>query len=292
MPVDQATYRPYEGLRRPRRGVALAIAGTMIRKLRRGLLLRIFVFGVPLLTSLIAVVAFAFYYENEMKLPAFAGINVLQAFNRSMLDSRGLSFLALMITALVGAPMIAEDRRAKALPLYFSRPVTHVQYVVGKMLALFFFLGLMLLGPAVLMFIAEVALNPKEGQFPTQLATFGNSLIPSLARIVSLSAVILGVSSLTRRSNHAALLFFGIVLSAMAAAEIFARTIFHDPVWLSISPRGCINRITMEHLPARFEPQTFTAGLSIGAAWTGISLWTVAGLTVLVLRIRKVEVVS
>ena len=36
MPVDQATYRGYDGLRAPNKRIARTIAGTMIRKMRRG----------------------------------------------------------------------------------------------------------------------------------------------------------------------------------------------------------------------------------------------------------------
>lgn len=291
MPVDQATYRPYKGPRRPGQRVPMAIAGTMIRKMRRGRFVRSLVFSLPLLCCLISVIVLSFWYSNEEFIPSrFRGQNLLLLLNRAVQDIAAL--FAMLLAALVGGPLIAEDRRAKALPLYFSRPITHLDYVLGKMFSLFFFLGLMLIGAPVLMFLAEVFLNPAEGIFGTQLKTLWHSLIPSFARMVSLSALILGVSSLVRRSNHAALLFFGILLPAHGIAQILSRKVFQDPNWLAISPNACVDRITMEYLPYVSERWIHTGQLDIGAAWTGIALWTAAGLTVLTLRIRKVEVVS
>lgn len=291
MPVDQATYRPYTGTRRPGKRVPLAIAGTMIRKMRRGRFVRVLVFSLPILCCGISVIVLTFWYSNPKLIPQiFRGQNLLLLLNRSVQDIA--SPFAMLLAALVGGPLIAEDRRAKALPLYFSRPITHLDYVLGKMFALFFFLGLMLIGAPVLMFLAEVFLNPAEGVFGTQLETLWYSLIPSLARMVSLSALVLGVSSLVRRANHAALLFFGILLPAQGLAQILSREVFRDPNWLAISPKACVDRITMEYLPSVSERWVHTGTLDIVAAWTGIALWTAAGLTVLTLRIRKVEVVS
>ncbi len=291
MPVDQATYRPYAGTRRPGKRVPLAIAGTMIRKMRRGRLVRVLVFSLPILCCGISVIVLTFWYSNPKLVPQmFRGQNLLLLLNRSVQDIA--SPFAMLLAALVGGPLIAEDRRAKALPLYFSRPISHLDYVLGKMFALFFFLGLMLIGAPVLMFLAEVFLNPAEGVFGTQLETLWYSLIPSFARIVSLSALVLGVSSLVRRANHAALLFFGILLPAQGLAQILSREVFRDPNWLAISPKACVDRITMEYLPSVSERWIHTWNLDIVAAWTGIALWTAAGLTVLTLRIRKVEVVS
>ena len=290
MPVDQATYRPYAGPRRPGKRVPMAIAGTMIRKMRRGRFVRVLVFSLPVLCCLISVIILTFWYSNEQMRQMFRGENMLLLLNRRMQDVA--SPFAMLLAALIGGPLIAEDRRAKALPLYFSRPITHLDYVLGKMFALFFFLGLMLIGAPVLMFLAEVFLNPAEGVFGTQLKTLWYSLIPSLARMVSLSALILGVSSLVRRANHAALLFFGILLPADGIASILSREVFRNPNWLAVSPKACVDRITMESLPAVSERWVHTGQLDIGAAWTGVALWTAAGLAVLTLRIRKVEVVS
>ena len=291
MPVDQATYRGYEGPRTPGKRVAFAIAGTMIRKMRRGRLVRMLVFSLPVLCCLISVVVLSFWYANVDALPKFfQGQSLLLLLNRAVQDVA--SPFTVLLAALVGAPLIAEDRRAKALPLYFSRPMTHLDYVLGKMFALFFFLGLMQLGPPVLMFLADLMLNPAEDMLGTQLGILGDSLVPGLARMVSLSAVVLGISSMARRTNHATLLFFGIILPVQAVAFIFARGVFKDPAWLAMSPAACVDRITMHFLPSPRDAGEGRWLMEVSAAWTGLAIWTAAGLAVLTARIRNVEVVT
>ena len=293
MPVDQATYRGYDGVRAAGKRAAMAIAGTMIRKMRRGRIVKIFVFILPWMVCLLSVVVLSFWYTNKDQIPQFfRGENLLRLLNRQVQDVAAP--FALLVAALVGGPLIAEDRRAKALPLYFSRPITHFDYVLGKMYALFFFLGTMMLLPPILMFLVEVSLNPKEGVFAEQLPTLFHSLVPSAARMVSLSAVVLGVSALAKRTNHAVLLFFGIIIPAQAAATIFARQVFDDPSWFAMSPKASVDRITMEFLPAakKLDERRFLYQMPVSTAWFGLAVWTAAGLGLLVARIRKVEVVT
>ena len=53
------------------------------------------------------------------------------------------------ITIYVGAGLIAADRRANALQLYLSKPLTRWEYVAGKRAILFGFLVLVTFVPAV-----------------------------------------------------------------------------------------------------------------------------------------------
>ena len=80
---------------------------------------------------------------------------------------RSISFWAVLLAALVGAPLIAEDRRAHALPLYFSRPISHFDYVVGKFLALAFFLSLLLVAPPICMYLIDVGFSDADGALVT-----------------------------------------------------------------------------------------------------------------------------
>lgn len=292
MRVDQASYRAWDGAIQPGRGVSFAIAGTMIRKMRRSRWISTFIIGFPVLTCLIAVVVFAFWYMYADAVPRvfrFPGANLLAIWNRGVQQSIG--FFTLILAALVGGPLIAEDRRARALPLYFSRPVSHLQYVLGKLYTLFFFLGIVFLGPPLLTYLVEISLSPEKGVVTAQLPTLWNSLVPNLARLVSLSVVVLAISSLTQRATHAALTFFGILIVVQGFAFICARQVFHDPNWLALSPKACIDRIVEDHLPMpRDGARAFR--LAVGGAWIGITAWTVVGVAVLFARIRKVEVVS
>jgi ABC-type transport system involved in multi-copper enzyme maturation permease subunit len=302
MPVDQASYRGWEGVPRPGRRAALAIAGTMIRRMRRGLLVRYLVFGVPAASCLIGVGIFALTYLLEEQSPLRSmimrrgggsmldQINLLEVYNRSFAE--GVALFAVIVAALVGAPLIAEDRRTRALALYFSRPISHFDYVAGKLLTVAFFLGIMLLAPPVLTYVAEVALSPKEGVLLDQLPVLGRSLVPNLARLVVLSAIALAVSSLMRKTTHAVLLTFGLLFFALTIANILSHGVFDDPAWLAISPGECVRRVAQEFLPYPEVINIRESGLAMGTAWLGLAAWTGASLAILVAKVRRVEVVA
>jgi ABC-2 type transport system permease protein len=293
--VDQASYRKFEGTAHPGKGAALAIAGTMIGKARRQRFVRFFIYVVPVLSCGIATIVFSFLYVNRDQIPLMkrlADANLLAWFNRAFQDR--IAFVALLMAAVVGAPLVAEDRRAKALPLYFSRPIRHIDYVLGKLFTLWFFLGILLVGPPILLYLVEISLNPAEGVVLDQLPTLGKSLIPAVARVIPLSVIMLAISSLMQRTSHASLLFFGVILPVQVIATILAHQVFEDPNWLALSPKECVDAISRNFLPM---PEMFSEGplrprLAQGWAWGGLAAWTAAGLAVLVTRIRKVEVVQ
>ena len=60
------------------------------------------------------------------------------------------------VTILIGAPLIADDRRANALQIYLAKPLTRVEYIVGKLAVLFAFLAFVTWVPAMLLVVLQV----------------------------------------------------------------------------------------------------------------------------------------
>src|SRR6185437_4806145 len=63
--------------------------------------------------------------------------------------------MAYLLTALVGPSLVSPDLVNGALPLYFCRPFSRVQYVLGKMMVLLALLGLITWIPGLLLFMIE-----------------------------------------------------------------------------------------------------------------------------------------
>src|SRR4249919_1140851 len=61
------------------------------------------------------------------------------------------------VTVYVGAGLIANDRRANALQIYLSKPLTRTEYVFGKLVILMSFLALVTWVPALLLLIVQIA---------------------------------------------------------------------------------------------------------------------------------------
>lgn len=129
---------------------------------------------------------------------------------RAFLD--GQSFFVFVVTVYVGAGLIANDRRANALQLYLSRPLTRVEYVAGKMAILVTFLLFVTWVPAICLLITQVVF---AGSFAFARAHVG--LIPaitvcSLIQVLVASFTMLALSSLSNSSRYVAVLYAGAVL--------------------------------------------------------------------------------
>jgi len=299
MQVDRASYRRWEGTVRPSRRVMFAIAGTMIRRSMKQRLVRYLVRVVVLGVCLVSAIWFylaAAGQESQLRelLARIPDLDALAFANRKVIQST--SMLAVLMAAVVGTPLIAEDHKARALPLYFSRPITHLDYVLGKFLAVFWFLALLLLLPPVLMYVIQLGFSNEAGLALKQLPTLARSLVPGLVGCFVYGALALGTSSLTEKTNQAALLFFGLVMMAFVLAQIFTRGL-EDAAWKAIAPHYCIERIAAELMPMPSVPQlsqidSGIKNIPLAAALLGAGLWIAAGLGTLIVRIRKVEVVS
>ena len=114
---------------------------------------------------------------------------------REFLDQQGL-FVFLVTIALGGA--IADDRRANALQLYLSKPLTRVEYVLGRLMpALVCLLGVTLL-PAMLLLLLQVAFSGSTAFLRQNLFLLPAITLVSLTQALLSSCAILALSSLSK----------------------------------------------------------------------------------------------
>ena len=77
------------------------------------------------------------YVSSNFRKPAFLAPKA-ETF-REFLEQQGI--FVFFVTIYVGAGLIANDRRANALQLYLSKPLTRAEYIAGKLAILFVFLA-------------------------------------------------------------------------------------------------------------------------------------------------------
>jgi ABC-type transport system involved in multi-copper enzyme maturation permease subunit len=299
VPIDIASYRKWEGRAKATPLAALAIASTMVRRRMRLRLVKWIVGAFTLLPSGFAMLAFYFSLEGEGPVSGsqlarlgLADVNMLGILN--LVFDQAVGSFAILFAALVAAPLIAEDRRAHALPLYFSRPIGHIEYVVGKAASAAFFLALLLVLPRICMYLVEVGFSETDGTAMRQMPTLLGSCATGAIGVVLVTSIGLGVSSLTERPTYAALTLLG-VGAIMAGLAFHLAEGLDKPSLLALSPYACVQRIGMEFIdvPAALRSElNFLSGMPIRAAWTGAGIWTALSLGVLILRVRRVEVVT
>ena len=78
------------------------------------------------------------------------------------------------ITVYVGAGLIANDRRANALQIYLSKPLTRAEYIFGKLAILMAFLLLVTWVPAMLLLIVQIAVRRQLHVPPEQPVLSGD----------------------------------------------------------------------------------------------------------------------
>ena len=78
---------------------------------------------------------------------------------RSGSSSTSRQIFVFFVTVYVGAGLIANDRRANALQIYLSKPLTRAEYVFGKLAILMTFLLLVTWVPAIVLLIVQIVVR-------------------------------------------------------------------------------------------------------------------------------------
>lgn len=153
---------------------------------------------------------------------------------------------ALFLVILVGPNLISRDLRFNALPLYFSRPLRRIDYFLGKLGVIGFYLLAILVMPAVVAYLFGVAFSLNLGVVRDTHRLLWAGLAYGLVVTLSAGTLMLALSSLSRRSVYvgiawAAFCFFSMSLSGILMG-IRYESQHHDQVdrglaqWLSDHP--------------------------------------------------------
>jgi len=149
MPIHDQGYRHYAGRKRPLGTAWWVIARQQIRTVltQKRYLALLLIAWIPFVARVVQI-----YLAANFQQAAFLATS--KELFRGFLDQQGL-FVFLLIVGASGA--IADDRRANALQVYLSKPLTRVEYIAGKLFAPFAFVLSVTLVPALLLLIVHVA---------------------------------------------------------------------------------------------------------------------------------------
>jgi ABC-type transport system involved in multi-copper enzyme maturation permease subunit len=203
---------------------------------------------------------------------------------REFLDQQ--NFFVFFVTIWVGAGLIANDRRANALQLYLSKPMTSAEYIAGKLAILFVFLTAVTFLPAMMLLLTQAV-------FAGNLEFVRNNvyLLPAITLYSALlvllaSTTMLALSSLSKSSRFVGVMFAGLVFFTLslfnALRGITGRSSF---AWLS--PSSALEQLgdVIFRLQPRYQLSPAIAGLTVIVLIAG-SIW------ILMRRVRGVEIVT
>ena len=138
-------------------------------------------------------------------------------------------FIVMLAVLMVGPNLISQDLRFNSLPLYFSRPVRRIDYFAGKLGVIAFFLGLVVVVPALIAWVLGLLFSLS---FRAVLDTFSLMLgMVVFGVVVSASAglFMLALSSLSRNSRYIAIMWGGMWFLTWSVSGIM-QGIFHDSI--------------------------------------------------------------
>jgi ABC-type transport system involved in multi-copper enzyme maturation permease subunit len=304
-------YRRFEGtLREPRaRFYPLWITGlrTALKQRRALLLLYLPATVATVIFSFVVYAAFAFSEQMQREDPfggleqgdvgealargaAMAavkgGLQMLEVTRQIVEFNKAMGYFALLAVAWLGSPLLCEDRKAGAHQLYFSRPLTRLDYFLGKFaIAAFFGLCAMLVPALVICLVASLA-SPDWLFLREQWDVIPRSIGFALVWTGVATTLVLLCSSLASRRSFALIAVFGtFLISAVlgtALGNLVDRRFFALNLGLDLDTLAYA-------LLGRTDAST---EVSFGWAWAAVASFVAFALAVIATRLRRLEVVA
>jgi ABC-2 type transport system permease protein len=278
-PIHDQGYRRYGGQRVPhgRRWWVIARAGLLSRIRERRVIILLLAAWLPFLVRAVQIYASANFQQVAFLAPT------PQMFREFLGQQEIFVFI---VSILIGAGLIADDRRANALQIYLSKPLTRVEYIVGKLGTLIMVLTFVTWLPAMLLLLLQMLFAGS-----TQFLREHLFLIPAITLFAAVqvfvsSFTMLALSSLSKSRRFVAMMYAGALFFTAAMYQAL-RAITTSSLWAAISPRDTMNVIA----DGIFRIQA-ARPIPLGAAVVVVAVLIIASMWVLERRVRGVEVVT
>ena len=189
--IHDIGYQHYSG---PRLGRGYVARSMYVHSLRtayglgrsaRTKFLPVGLFGLACVAGLILVVV-----NTLSPVPVISYVGAVGAF----------SYAAAVFVAVVGPELVSRDLRNNLLSMYFSRPMTRIDYALTKLAALATAVFVLLTGPVLIMYLGAV-FSGKNGftGFADQTGHFFLGLLAAAIHSIVLAALAVPLASLTGR---------------------------------------------------------------------------------------------
>jgi ABC-2 type transport system permease protein len=209
MPIHDQSYRRYGG------GKATpGQAWTVIARAGILNLIRKRIFLAVLLGGWIPFVGYSIWLYVNANYPQVSIVTVTPKLFRDFFSWQ--DFFVFVITVYVGAGSIANDRRANALQIYLSKPLTRSEYIFGKAAVLIAFLLSVTLVPALLLLLLQVLFSGSFDFLRKNLFLIPAIGTASLLQSVVAAFTMLALSSLSKSARFVAIMYAGTIFFTLA----------------------------------------------------------------------------
>lgn len=279
MPIHDQGYRRYAGVRSQAGRAWSVIAKAGIRTLlsKRAFIGLLMLSWVPFLVRAVQLYA-------ATNLPQAQFLAPDARLFRSFLEQQEVFLF--FITVYAGSGLIANDRRANALQIYLSKPLTRLEYIFGKFAILLALLLLVTWVPAILLLVVQVMFAGNFSFFVQHLYLLPAITIFSLIQVVAVALAMLALSSLSTSSRYVGILYAGLIFFSQAVYSV-VRGITRDSgmAWLSLP----LDLLQIGDVVFRLEPRFH---MPVWSAFLAIAALITVSAVILERRVRGIEVVA
>lgn len=158
-------------------------------------------------------------------------------------------FATLMVVGLIVPPLISRDVRSRALLLYYSRPITRVEYVLGKLAIPGFVLVLITVAPAMVLYLVGVLVSPNLSVLADTWDLPFRIVAGAAVCIIPTCLLGLLLSSLSQESRFAGFAWFtvwglgAVVWMGIYTSKSQGGQVAYDSEWSLISIYATIGRV-------------------------------------------------
>jgi ABC-2 type transport system permease protein len=279
VPIHDQGYRRYAGGRDARGQAWLVIARAGIKNM---ISKRLFLGLLLVAYGPFFVRAVQLYISTNFSQVAFLAPTA-QTF-REYLEQQ--SIFVFFITIFVGAGLIANDRRANALQIYLSKPLTRLEYVAGKATTLAVFLLATTWLPALLLLFLQIMFAGSFAFVQKNAFLFPAITVYSFLQVILATLSMLALSSLSKSPRFVGIMYAGVIFFTDAVFGMLKYVVRVSSASV-VSPTQSLAQIgdVIFRVPPRHDTPVI---LSLAVVVCMIA----AAMLVLERRIRGVEVVA
>ncbi len=199
---------------------------------------------------------------------------------------QGISGFALLAVAWYGSGLLCEDRRVGAHQLYFTRPLTRLDYFLGKFLTAATFAGLTVLVPGIVINIVAIVTSPDASFLKEQGDLLPRTILFASIWTVVVCSITLCASSLAPRRVFALVGIFAFFMLSEGIGQILGQVVAER--YLALAPLEDLNVVGKAILRHTGE----TAHIRPSLGWTALAATVALSLVCITRRIRRWEVVG
>jgi ABC-2 type transport system permease protein len=284
MAIYRRNYKPYAGPLTP----AWSRWFILFRYSRRNLFHSKFMTGLfvvcffyPLLCVLQIYLAHSVSFLEQIGIPS----RVIAIDNEFFFRFMGVQgVLAFLMTALAGPGLISPDLANGALPLYFCRPFSRAEYVLGKSSVLAILLSQMTWVPGLVLFAMQASLAGLSWTW-SNLWIAGSLVLSSLIWIAILSLLAMALSAWVKWRIVAGALLLAVMFFGAGFAQAINTVMraewghFFNVAYLMTTVWSSLFRVDTEH------------AIPVVEAWIALLVYCAICLGLLMRKVRAYEVI-